>query len=62
MATVTMALYPLNPTASLIVGAALAVFNFLDGVFSLCVGCVVYTWIVVPIFGKSKGAPASASR
>ncbi len=52
MATVTMALYPLNPTASLIVGAALAVFNFLDGVFSLCVGCVVYTWIVVPIFGE----------
>jgi hypothetical protein len=41
------------PTASLIVALSLMGFALLESVFDLCVGCIVYTYMVVPIFSKT---------
>lgn len=44
----------INPTASLIVGATLMAFALLESVFDLCVGCIVYTYLVLPLMGESR--------
>lgn len=54
MAVSAVVLLPISPPASIAMAAALAGFNVLDGVFNLCVGCVVYTYLVLPYFGPSK--------
>ena len=54
MAVASLALVPFSPTASIIVAIALAGFNVLDGVFNLCVGCTIYTYIVLPYFGPAE--------
>jgi len=47
-------LYYIHPTSSLIVVLLLMGFALLESIFNLCVGCLVYTHIVFPIFeGKS---------
>ncbi len=51
-ATATAVLYFINPLASLIVGATLMIFALLESVFDFCVGCIVYTYIVLPIMGE----------
>lgn len=43
----------INPTAGLIVALSLMVFALLESVFDLCVGCIVYTYLVLPIFSKA---------
>lgn len=43
----------ISPTASIIVASILMGFALLESVFDLCVGCIVYTYVVFPIF---KGA------
>jgi len=43
-------LFWFNPTASLIVAFSLMAFALLESVFDLCVGCIVYTYLVLPIF------------
>ena len=35
------------------VAGTLAVFTGLESVFDLCVGCVVYTYIALPLFGPA---------
>jgi hypothetical protein len=60
MAVVTLVLLPVSPTASAVVAAALAGFNVLDGVFNLCVGCVIYTYLVLPYFGPPDLDPATS--
>jgi hypothetical protein len=50
----TLLLYPLQPTASLVVGLTLMGFALLESVFDLCVGCLVYTYLVYPLFGEDK--------
>ena len=60
MAAVALVLAPLSPTASVVVAIALAGFNVLDGVFNFCVGCVIYTHLVLPHYTRraaSVGAP-----
>lgn len=52
-AVVTAVLYPINPLASQIVGASLMTFALLESIFDYCVGCVVYTYIVLPLVGES---------
>lgn len=52
-ALATAVLYFINPTASLIVGAALMTFALLESVLDFCVGCVVYTYVVFPVMGES---------
>ncbi|MCA9930736.1 MAG: DUF4395 domain-containing protein [Anaerolineales bacterium] len=48
----TAVLYFIYPPASLIVGAALMTFALLESVLDFCVGCVVYTYIVLPLMGN----------
>lgn len=52
-ALATAVLYVIYPPASPIVGAALMSFALLESVFDFCVGCVVYTYIVFPLMGRS---------
>ena len=52
-ALTTAVLYFIYPPASLIVGAALMTFALLESVFDFCVGCIVYTYIVLPLIGES---------
>lgn len=52
-ALATAILYFSHPTASLIVGATLMGFALLESVFDLCVGCLVYTYLVFPFLGES---------
>ncbi len=51
-AVATAVLYFIYPPASLIVGATLMIFALLESVLDFCVGCVVYTYIVLPFMGK----------
>jgi hypothetical protein len=54
MAVAATAFLPVDPAASIVVAVALAGFNFLDGVGNLCVGCVIYTYVVLPWLGPGK--------
>jgi len=42
-------LYYISPTSSLIVAFILMFFALLEAVFDFCVGCIVYTYIVLPL-------------
>ena len=48
-AVATAVLFFLYLPASHIVGATLMAFALLESVFDFCVGCVVYTYIVLPL-------------
>lgn len=50
-ALATVILYFIHPASSLIVSLLLMSFALLESVFDFCVGCVVYTHLVFPIFG-----------
>lgn len=43
-------LSPINHTASLIVAGILLVFAVLDSVFNFCVGCITYSYLVLPFY------------
>lgn len=45
----TAVLYFISPPASMVVGTALMTFALLESVFDFCVGCVVYTYVVLPL-------------
>jgi hypothetical protein len=45
-------LFVVHPGASLIVALVLMSFALLESVFDICMGCLVYHYIVFPIFGK----------
>lgn len=59
MAVASLLLLPFAPAASVVVAVALAAFNVLDGVFNLCVGCVIYTYVVLPTFGPDQPLPVT---
>jgi hypothetical protein len=61
MAVVALVLLPFSPLASVIVALILAGLNILDGVGNLCVGCVIYTYLVLPYFGP-KDSRATTSK
>jgi len=48
LAVATAALLPFSLTASRYVALALAAFNVLDGVCNVCVGCIIYTYFILP--------------
>ncbi|GJM42420.1 MAG: hypothetical protein DHS20C20_27020 [Ardenticatenaceae bacterium] len=52
-AVATAVLYFIAPPASMVVGATLMAFALLESVFDLCVGCIVYTYIVLPLLGEA---------
>jgi hypothetical protein len=44
----TVALLPVAPRVAVVVAGTLLFFNVLDGVFDFCVGCWMYTTLVLP--------------
>ena len=48
----SMLLFFINPVAGIIIGLSLMSFALLESVFDICVGCLVYTHIVLPVFEK----------
>jgi hypothetical protein len=48
MATAAAVILPFSMAASGYVALALAAFNVLDGVFNCCVGCIIYTYLILP--------------
>lgn len=45
----TVGLYFLSPTAALVVAFILMTCALLESLFDFCVGCVVYTYVVLPL-------------
>lgn len=60
-ALATVALYPFHPAAGLTVGLTLMGFALLESLFDFCVGCLVYTYLVWPLFGKRQDAVDKAA-
>jgi len=48
LAAATAAVLPFSIAASRYIAFALAAFNILDGVCNVCVGCVIYTYFILP--------------
>ncbi len=48
-ALTSVILYFINPMSSIAVASILMFFAFLEATFDFCVGCVVYTYIVLPL-------------
>lgn len=53
-ATAIFALHFVSPLAALVVGLVLMTFALLESLFDFCVGCVVYTYLVLPLNNRSK--------
>ncbi len=51
--SVSFLLYFVSIPASLIVASILVVFALMESLFDFCVGCVVYTYVVLPIHKKN---------
>lgn len=47
-------LYYVSPLASIAVALVLMVFALLESLFDFCVGCVVYTYVVLPLNHRPK--------
>lgn len=47
---VALILFYINPFASMVVTLILMSFAILESVFGFCLGCVVYTYLVLPIY------------
>jgi selenocysteine lyase/cysteine desulfurase len=43
-----------HPYVVHLLGLTLMVFALLESLFDLCVGCLVYTYIIWPVFGKAS--------
>jgi Domain of unknown function (DUF4395) len=55
-AVTALALFFVNPGASLAVAFLLLGFTLLEAVFNFCVGCIVYTYINLPLVTAFKRA------
>ena len=44
----------ISPAASLVVALVLMTFALLESLFDFCVGCVVYTYLILPLNNRSK--------
>ncbi|GAC1391587.1 MAG: hypothetical protein NVSMB38_12440 [Ktedonobacteraceae bacterium] len=51
-AATSLGLFYINRKISTVVGLVLMAFALLESVFNFCVGCIVYTHVVLPIFKK----------
>lgn len=54
-AGVSALLLPVSAPASIVVATVLLVFALLDSVFDFCVGCITYTYLVLPFFQRRQG-------
>lgn len=48
IAAASAAVLPYSVTVSAYVALALAAFNILDGICNFCVGCIIYTYFILP--------------
>ena len=48
MAVVATVALPFSLTASAYIALTLAAFNVLDGICNFCVGCIIYTYLILP--------------
>ena len=48
----SVGLFFVDPTIAIGVGLTLMLFNLLDGVLDICVGCYFYTYVSLPLFGN----------
>jgi hypothetical protein len=48
MAAASAAVFPFSTVVSAAVALALAAFNVLDGLCNFCVGCIIYTYVILP--------------
>jgi len=48
MAAATAVVLPFSIVASRYIALALAAFNILDGICNFCVGCIIYTYFILP--------------
>ena len=53
-AAATLGLFYDNRKISLVVGLVLMGFALLESVFNVCVGCLVYTYIILPFFKREE--------
>lgn len=51
-ALATVLLYPVYPVAGLAVGLTLMAFALLESLADICAGCLVYTYVVWPLFSE----------
>ena len=49
----TVLLFPVLPMGSLVVGLILMSFALLESVLDICMGCLMYTYIVFPLLGNA---------
>ncbi len=54
-ALTTVLLFPVLPAGSLLVGLTLMSFALLESVLDICMGCLMYTYVVFPLMGDAKG-------
>lgn len=45
----------LDPTTSLVVALALLGFALLEALLNICIGCLVYTYVILPLFTRRAG-------
>ena len=55
-ALVSSMLVLLDPPTSLVVALVLLGFALLEALLNICVGCLVYTYVLLPLFSKRAGA------
>lgn len=48
MAAAAAGALPFSVTASAYIAVTLAAFNVLDGICNFCVGCIIYTYLILP--------------
>lgn len=51
-AAATLGFFSINRKVSVAISLVLMGFALLESVFNFCVGCLVYTYVVFPFFGK----------
>jgi len=49
---ITILFYLNLPTAAIVVGGILAFFATLEFALAVCVGCIIYTYLVLPFYNK----------
>lgn len=53
-AAATLGFFAINRRVSVAISFVLMGFALLESVFNFCVGCLVYTYVVFPVFGKRQ--------
>lgn len=52
-----LVLFFVHPPSSIVVGLVLMAFALLEAVLNICVGCLVYTYFVFPMFNPMRDKP-----